>query len=673
MTNFLNDKRFLRQIDRLRIKEQYVRLTILSWSEESISEIQGKVLSGSVTLDGSSSLRRTANLTLLTDSHYNDLTTLNNDIAINKKVKMELGILNTVPSYFYQTENDSGVLENHEINYQEKYGNIVWFPLGIYVMFDPNIAHTGEGITLSVTLKDKMCLLNGDVGGVIPAAVTLSETEYIDEQGKTKVEIPTMYQIIEEVVNHFGDESLSNIIITDLDTKAKQVVKYMGKDVLYYVTGTPRDLGIKFYRDYDAALAAAKYAGGTSQNIVYYESGQDIGFIFTDFTYPGELTCNPGETVTSVLDNIINVLGNFEYFYDIEGHFRFQEIKNYLNTTYTTEILNNLNTSPDYKIDFSQGMSVYTFDGAEMILSISNTPVYGEIKNDFVVWGTRLGVDQTKYPIRYHLAIDERPKVQGHDSKGAYFGIHYNMVLYQDDFKNYLARKANTSSGERGQTIYTRDYREELYYQGIEALQLGTNTSYYFTELYAEWPKIFDLKEQVFKSNIVENPSSIDFFLDIIDTGSEVGRYGVPNIGRRSVVVEEDEINSVFEKDIPDVVFLNKDELSVEELRKMQQEMNARGQDWYQIDSIFSSLLATGGVLNSAYYRVTQLLYQHTNMDSAISISTLPIYYLEPNTRITINDSETGVFGDYIISTISLSLDVSSTMEISAYKAIEQA
>ena len=160
MTNFLNDKRFLRQIDRLRIKEQYVRLTILSWSEESISEIQGKVLSGSVTLDGSSSLRRTANLTLLTDSHYNDLTTLNNDIAINKKVKMELGILNTVPSYFYQTENDSGVLENHEINYQEKYGNIVWFPLGIYVMFDPNIAHTGEGITLSVTLNDKMCLLN---------------------------------------------------------------------------------------------------------------------------------------------------------------------------------------------------------------------------------------------------------------------------------------------------------------------------------------------------------------------------------------------------------------------------------------------------------------------------------------------------------------------------------
>ena len=52
--------------------------------------------------------------------------------------------------------------------------------------------------------------------------------------------------------------------------------------------------------------------------------GDDVGYIYTDFTYPGELIGNAGETVVSVLDKIKSVLGNYEYFYDIDGNFRFQ-------------------------------------------------------------------------------------------------------------------------------------------------------------------------------------------------------------------------------------------------------------------------------------------------------------------------------------------------------------
>ena len=60
--------------------------------------------------------------------------------------------------------------------------------------------------------------------------------------------------------------------------------------------------------------------------------GQDAGYKETDFTYPGELVLDAGDTVTSLLDKIVDVLGNFEYFYDVNGRFIFQEIKNYLNT-----------------------------------------------------------------------------------------------------------------------------------------------------------------------------------------------------------------------------------------------------------------------------------------------------------------------------------------------------
>ena len=91
-----------------------------------------------------------------------------------------------------------------------------------------------------------------------------------------------------------------------------------------------------------------------------------------------------------------------------------------------------------------------------------------------------------------------------------------------------------------GQTIYTKDWREELYYQGLEATSTATDFPYYYTELIEEWPKIYDLKKQNFSDEFLEDPTACDFYLDIIDSGADVGIYSVPNIGRRSVAVSED-------------------------------------------------------------------------------------------------------------------------------------
>lgn len=669
MRDFLNDKIFLDKLDHLKIKEQLIKLTILSWSEESICEIQGKALSGSLNIDGSSSMRRTGNLVVYADKKFNDLTNLNNDIAINRKVKIELGIRNIVPKEEAGYFNEYGTYIERIINYQDLYGDVVWFPLGTFVIFNPNISYSLEGVTISLTLQDKMCLLNGNAGGVIPAAVTFSESEYVDDDGNTVIEHPTIYQIIEELVNHFGEEKLANILITDLSETVKQVVKYIGYEYLYYVDGIRQDNSQRFQMYYTninhAEEAKAQLQEGAS--ITTYKSGQDIGFREVPFEYPGELTCGAGDTITSVLDNIIKILGNFEYFYDIDGIFHFQEIKNYMNTTYTEDILRQLNTDVDYKVDFSKGKSVYNFKGTELIININNTPNWDNIKNDFVIWGKRKGIDNVEYPIRYHLAIDRRPKLQYDENNNPYYGQHDNIILEKDEFNNWVARKGNTGEGI---SILTKDYREELYYQGIEPLNRSdTDTPYYFTELVTEFPKIYDLQQQQFKEEIINDPSSLDFFLDIIDSGAEIGKYSVETIGRRSKVIEEDEINCIFEYEIPDLVFINpKDKDYIEHIAQLQ----SRGQDYYQIDDAFESLLANGGTLNSAYYRMSELLYENTNLNSTINISSIPIYYLEPNTRITINNEQVGVSGDYVIQSISLPLDISSVMDISAYKAIER-
>jgi len=50
---------------------------------------------------------------------------------------------------------------------------------------------------------------------------------------------------------------------------------------------------------------------------------QDVGYMTTTFTYPGDLILSAGETVASLLDKISKTLGNHEFFFDVYGNFIF--------------------------------------------------------------------------------------------------------------------------------------------------------------------------------------------------------------------------------------------------------------------------------------------------------------------------------------------------------------
>jgi len=52
-------------------------------------------------------------------------------------------------------------------------------------------------------------------------------------------------------------------------------------------------------------------------------TGDTIGYTPIDLVYPDELVASVGESVTSILDKIIQVLGDFEYFYNLKGQFVF--------------------------------------------------------------------------------------------------------------------------------------------------------------------------------------------------------------------------------------------------------------------------------------------------------------------------------------------------------------
>lgn len=638
---YLKDSVFLKKFDELKLKEQYVKLIVLTFDEMPIQEIQGKVTGGNFTLDGSSGMRRTGNLSIVADEYENDLTDTKHLLSINKKVEVLIGFVNTTDEY---TEYD-----------------MLWFPQGTYVIISPNISHNNSGVNISLTLHDKMALLNGECGGTLPASVVFNEIEDIDEDGNIQVTEPTIYQIIQELVNHFGGEQLGRIIISDIDSKIKKVMKWTGSTPLYLYQEPAADGTIynSFSTNYNELAARQAQGHGTIKEFSY---GQDIGYILTDFVYPGELVGNAGDTVVTILDQIKNTLGNYEYFYDIDGNFRFQEIKNYLNTSYSTFLINEMNAD-NYLVDYTSGKSVYTFEDANIIQSYSNSPQYQQIKNDFLVWGKRASIDGKDVPIRYHLAIDSKPAV-GNSYKVFFFidpddgitkakkpvefasksnfpdkgetGIYYYAADTGIIYKWATDAKTYEQTPYTIETIKATDYRTELYMAGVASEPFGLDSNYYYTELKNEWPKLYDMRNQKFFEGVIDQPSDVDFFLDFIDTSTAISEFSVQNIGRRTTTLVDDSINCIFEPDNPDIVII---EAGSENADSIQRECEARKQEYAQVRSEIYSMLLNGGALRSAYDEIKKELYQYTNYNEQISLTTLPIYYLEPNVRITVRDN----------------------------------
>ena len=359
---YLNDREFIKRFDKETHKIQYTRIEILDFdTEEIVASIEGKSTGGNVNLSGTSNMRRAGSCSLLVDKEgvkmpgyseeyqqYYNITEVQNLISMNKKIRMETGFSNCLATLGYYADHD-----------------IIWFPLGTFVITNASVSKNNSGINISLTLNDKCALLNGDMGGTIPAGTIFSETELYDSiaAGARQVEKILLKDIIKSIVVEFGGERPENVIVTDIPDTIVKVVKWRGKTKLYFY----KDSGFKHFSTTlydDEKYKDAKYD--------VFVTGQDVGYMNEPFVYPGTLECNAGESVASVLDKIKNTLGNFEWFYDINGRFVFQKVRNNINENTATDFLEMRES--DYLTYYNQTGVTYTFDNTNLITSISNNP-----------------------------------------------------------------------------------------------------------------------------------------------------------------------------------------------------------------------------------------------------------------------------------------------------------
>ena len=429
------DSDFLTQLTMEKEREIYAKVVALDIDENPIEEIQGRVTQGSVPVDGNSIVRRTCSLTMVAhEMNINDYIW-----GLETKIKLFIGLRNKLNS---------------------NYPPIIWFKMGTFVLTSFSNSISSSGHTISLQGKDKMCLLNGDVGGTLTAlSYDFGTVKVINKSGYSYTEQIPIKQIIKSAVHEYANEPFHNIILNDLDDCGLELIEYRGDSPLYFVYSpatqevsnmvlnqqqkyyikgigelsleeierqnaediaadmAPRFVFKTLTEDMDLTVeqTPTEFYGGADEkgnrqgpyNLIKITKGMTCGYRTCELVYAGKLTASAGEAITSILTKIVNMLGNYEYFYNLDGQFVFQRKRTYVNTSWN----NMVNNGEENWVENAAYTSSYTFsfEDGTLITSYQNAPNLANLKNDFSIWGTRSGVNGAQIPVHLRYAIDNKP------------------------------------------------------------------------------------------------------------------------------------------------------------------------------------------------------------------------------------------------------------------------
>lgn len=798
MDDFLLDKNFLAQLDQQRMKKTYAKIILLTWEEEPVCEIQGKITKGSINIDGTSAVRRTCSLTMVSP----DVDMSNTYWALKNKFKLEIGVENNINSC---------------------YPNICWFKQGIFCFASLSMKNETSNFTIDIQGQDKMCLLNGTLGGGITAETDFGQLEEqtILNNGEylydlTDIPIKT---IIKNAVHFFAGQPLKDIIINDVDDYGLELLEYRAENstlymlrsvatgeienvttkgsTKYYIknekTNKPKSIALKEIENPYLQMGDFDYNNSGDEDNLYQATiiysteekckDEDIsdqkqvikieqydtaGYRLTDLTYAGELVAKVGENLTTILDKIKEMFSCFEYFFDVDGRFVFQKKRTYQADTWTPLTADGSTT---YALDAAYtSSSVYQFENNRIIISCSNNPDILNLKNDYSIWGARTSVTGDSIPIHLRYAIEFKPnyyvserrekqmddsyewkrrlfivndyeidtkekeKIPNFSSLKKYI-VDWREIIYQmaldyyslnewledntydpsddyiptgDDVLSYseLLILNNPSTCEKGKTGYENFYTDQqgfwrqLY---MPALLDGYSDLFSISEKRAAarwywyeqretteptkkdinniiknkkryWRKYFtqDFNEETgYSQKYEKEPETLNYYFDFMDAKSDFGQYAISSIGDRVKAINDDKITSIYFKETPTVIFISRGEKS--ELSDGSKEYSqSQGYTLVNLTSQLENYFTISAQGKSAWDELQTQMYQYTNFAENITLTTVPIYYLEPNNRILIKNDNADINGEYIITKITIPLEYNSTTSITATKAVER-
>lgn len=669
MKNYIDDI-FFNELFNIQEREIYARITALTFFEKPIEFIEGKVTGGSINIDGASNVRRTCSLTLVAQ----DININHFYWGLKNKFKLEIGLKNKI---------------------NKEYPDIIWFKQGIFVITTFNTSQSVNNYNINISGKDKMCLLNGDLAGALPHTTDFGVEEIVDGTTTNYISVP-IKRILTQSIQTFGNELPHNIVINDIDDYGVDLLEYRGDIPIYLLkdinTNEIRNMTLNpnqlcWVNDTETTIGNIEHfdslvkLDNTSNNYtiikldpmanIYYsviklEYGMNAGYRTTDLIYAGDLIANVGETLTSIYDKIVNMLGEFEYFYDIDGRFIFQRKRTYVNTPFNSLKNNNDQIYADAAINSS--ISTFNLLNSKLIISFQNTPNLLNLKNDYTVWGKKKTASGAELDIHMRYAIDKKPTTyfsllesrEFNSSEYDWRELIYQMALdYRrfyftdpDFLFNLMEKNPWCLNGKTGYEQYYIDLEGFWrYLYNPNPIAEEANNYFSITDNNKYWNK-----------DVINNPENLIFWFDFLEADtSDLSKYSVLAVGDRTKVINDNNVKKIYYREIPKVIFVNSINSSLQK---------ETGYIYLQLPTEMENLFTISTKGLSCKERIDELLYQHSYCIENANITTLPIYHLEPNTRILIRDDNSKINGEYLINKLTIPLTYNGTMNISAVKSI---
>lgn len=248
-------------ISKQSVQEQHTRIELLNSNDIVVEKIEGITISGNISIDSTSNIRRTCNLELVLNKDNLVPRDKDSKIWYDKRFRLYVGVKN------FATDE------------------IEWFNKGVYYFKNPVINLGKDNATISIEGIDKIYTYTKEGNGHL--------------QYTTKINAGT--PVFEAVKNLIGLNGETRFIINDVE----------------------------------------------------------------NLTIPYEITKNQTATILDFLEEIKDLYMGYEFFYNEEGVFIWQKIR-------------------DRKNDNVQ----YVYDEEDgSIVSYSNTPDWNNVYNNIIVWG----------------------------------------------------------------------------------------------------------------------------------------------------------------------------------------------------------------------------------------------------------------------------------------------
>lgn len=664
---------FLEKVFEHRQRTLYTRVEVLNWEERVIGEIQGIVKQGTYNADGDSNTRRNLSLTFSTrDREGNKVIDY---LTPGTKIALYMG------------------LENYTREFEED--KIIWFNMGIFILSEPSLRHSVEDTELTISAHDKMSMLNGVLGGKLSMPVQfiqrvngknqsmswreifLNTATLFGNENPAKVVIDSVPDFIEEytqVKNVAGlkkdfihvlsqEEGEKVIIKAWHPTLPETQIKFSQSERLYKLRrfGPPEPIQ-------SSSSGIEPYMKNVGENITSVFDDIVEGLSNTHEYYYSK----NGDLIFQPVPNYINQLfeptedgglGYFSYELNMEDF-----IPNYLGLPFT-----------------------YNFADKKTIVSYNNNPSYGNIKNDFVVvngkgqmleiaiddkptieeikeWFVGLGEDfsamssemafiqkdgvrrepynplNNTVPFEYREGNNYRPPT--------YIYIPLDKIPWQIalGLKNYYIRNIYGGSSpwilpRWGQECESMIFKYQTSSNGVDLLP---NTGIFNPANIAigePWLAGYPTISSALSSDDIEeldtnNPifsstgdtSFWPYYLDLIDTGTQLGKYSIALIGKRTETVTAEIATTMFKTNPTQMVVVTETELADLGGDEILEDLEMRGRAYAVIRDISEQLFMPEVLASSSEIPpfnnisgdpglLDPLVYRFNNPRSGISFS----------------------------------------------------